>query len=74
MHFIVVFHVKSFTRLCALEETACISLYFCRDKFFESFIKVLYYSLPVYLSIKETVVSCRIITREYKVYYIVAFS
>lgn len=26
MHFIVVFRVKSFMRLCALEETACVSL------------------------------------------------
>lgn len=64
MHFIVVFHVKSFTRLCALEETACISLYSRRDKFFESFIKVLCYSLPAYLSLKVTVVPCRIFAQK----------
>lgn len=52
MHFIVVFHVKPFTRLYALEETASSSLYSRRDKFFKSFIKVLRYSLLVYLSIK----------------------
>lgn len=71
MRFIVVFRVKPFTRLYALEETACSSLYSRRDKFFESFIKVLRYSLLVYLSVKERrSVAVEIDIREYKVYFV----
>lgn len=40
MHFIVVFRVKPFTRLCAPEEAACVSLPSCDNKFFESLIKI----------------------------------